>query len=162
MKQPCSCLIKTVYELSGSSLAFLILRLWLGLRALFTGLEKFSTKIKIQQPLLDANGQPDPSGAIVEIEQKVYGFQYYHAVPESLKTKFSEEPLLPTFLTTPFYTVLGPLLLLLGGALLLGVFTRLSLYGMGLLYCFLTVGLILIGQDQGVSWLAAHIVLVVG
>ncbi|HTJ78249.1 MAG TPA: hypothetical protein VL357_04570 [Rariglobus sp.] len=146
--------------LSGGSLAFLSLRLWLGARALITGLEKFSAKISVQEPLLDATGQPDASGAMIDIEKKVYGFSHYHAVPESLQTKLAAEPLLPSLLTKPFYAVLGPVLIITGLLLIIGVATRLSLFAMGLLYTALTIGLLLIGQDQGVSWLAIHIGLV--
>jgi thiosulfate dehydrogenase [quinone] large subunit len=46
-------------------------------------------------------------------------------------------------------------------ALLVGVRTREALLGMGVLYSVLTVGLILIGQDQGVAWLGVHLLLVV-
>jgi thiosulfate dehydrogenase [quinone] large subunit len=146
--------------LSGRTLAFLSLRLWLGLRALIAGVEKFSARISVQEPLLGADGAPDPSGAIVEIERKVYGFSHYSAVPDSLRTKFAEEPLLPAFLTAPFYAVLGPVLILLGLLLLLGVVSRLSLFAMGVVYTVLTAGLMLIGQDAGVSWLAIHLGLV--
>lgn len=141
---------------SGRTLAFLTLRLWLGLRAVVAGVEKFSTRISIQEPLLGADGKPDPSGAIVEIERKVYGLKHYNALPDSLRTKFAEEPLLPAFLTTPFYAVLGPALILLGLMLLLGIASRPALFAMGVLYTVLTVGLMLIGQDAGVSWLAIH------
>ena len=150
----------SILSLTGQNFAFLTLRLWLGGRALITGLEKYSAKITIQEPLLDATGAPDPSGAMVEIEKKVYGLSHYHAIPDSLQTKFSAEPLLPDFLTKPYYATLGPVLILLGILLLIGIATRLSLFAMCLLYTSLTIGLILIGQDQGVSWLAIHIGLV--
>ncbi len=87
---------------SGATWAFLTLRLWLGARALLSGVEKFSEKITVEEPLRDANGVPDPSGAVVEIQRKVYGISHYHAVSESLQTKFLQEPLLPPALTTPF------------------------------------------------------------
>lgn len=127
---------------------------------LFAGLEKFSGKITMQQPLLDANGTPDASGAVVEVSKKVYGFAHYQAIPQSLQDKFAQEPLLPAFLTTPFYLLLGYLLIALGVALLLGVRTREALLGIGLIFSLLTVGLILIGQEQGVAWLGIHILLV--
>jgi thiosulfate dehydrogenase [quinone] large subunit len=145
---------------SGPTLAFLSLRLWLGLRALIAGVEKFSARVTIQEPLLGADGAPDPSGAIVEIEKKVYGLSHYHALPDTLTTKFAEEPLLPALLTRPFFAALGPVLLLLGLLLLFGIATRWTLFAMGALYTVLTIGLMLIGQDAGVSWLAVHIGLV--
>lgn len=150
----------TALGLTGQSLAYLSLRLWLGSRALITGLEKYSAKITIQEPMLDANGQPDMSGAMMDVEKKVYGLKYYHALPDSLQTKFASEPLLPGFLCTPFYALLGPTLIILGLLLLAGVANRLTLFAMAGLYAALTFGLMLIGQDAGVSWLAIHVGLV--
>jgi thiosulfate dehydrogenase [quinone] large subunit len=150
----------TVFGITGPSLAFLTLRLWLGSRALISGLEKYSAKITVQEPLLDAAGQPDMSGALVDVEKKVYGLKYYHALPDTLQTKFAAEPLLPGFLCTPFYALLGPALLVLGVLLLIGAANRLTLFAMGVLYVALTLGLMLIGQDAGVSWLAIHLGLV--
>ncbi|HSI85981.1 MAG TPA: hypothetical protein VK970_19510 [Candidatus Methylacidiphilales bacterium] len=164
MKTPDPATISSIQspatDTSGMSLAFLVLRGWLGIRALVTGIEKFSAKIMVQQPLLNADGTPDASGAIVEIESKVYGFTHYHALPASLQQKFADEPLLLSWLTGPFYTILGYVLVALGLALLLGLFTRATLVGMGILYMVLTVGLILIGQDGGVAYLGIHIGLV--
>lgn len=150
----------TVFGLTGHSFAFLSLRLWLGARALITGLEKYSAKITVQEPLLDAQGQPDMSGAMMDVEKKIYGLKYYHALPDTLQTKFAAEPLLPGFLCTPFYAILGPSLVILGILLLIGAANRLALFAMGALYTALTLGLVLIGQDAGVSWLAIHIGLV--
>jgi thiosulfate dehydrogenase [quinone] large subunit len=141
--------------------AFWCLRLWLGLRILFAGLEKFSGKITVQQPLLDASGAPDSSGAVVEVTKKVYGFAHYQAIPESLQDRFANEPLLPGFLATPFYFLLGYILIALGLALLLGIRTREALLGIGAIFTMLTIGLILIGQEQGVAWLGVHVLLVV-
>ncbi len=62
----------------------------------------------------------------------------------------------------PLYDkVLGPSLLVLGVAILLGIASRTSLFLLGLLYTSLTWGLILIKQDEGVSWLGVHMILVV-
>ena len=44
--------------------------------------------------------------------------------------------------------------------LLIGLGTRISLFVQGLIYTALTVGLILIKQDDGISWLGIHIALV--
>ena len=140
--------------------AFLSLRLWLGARALLSGLEKFSEKVTVDEPLRDANGVPDPSGAVVEIQKKVYGLSHYHGVAESLQTKFLQEPLLPPALTTPFYASLGYVLVALGAMLLLGLWTRLSLVLMAVLYTLLMVGLLLIHQEDGVAWLGIHLGLV--
>ena len=144
----------------GSTLALLLLRAWLGVRAILTGIEKFADSRTLQVPLLDASGKPDSSGAVVEVTQKFYSLHSYHAIPDAMKERFSQEPLLPSFLTTPYYAVLGWALIALGIAVLLGLWTRASLFLMGLLYVSLTVGLILIKQDGGVSWLAIHVALI--
>ena len=142
---------------TGATWAFLCLRLWLGARTLLAGIEKFSEKITVQEPLRDASGAADPSGAVVEIQRKVYGLSHYRAIPESLRTKFLQEPLLPAALTDPFFAALGYALIILGLMLLLGAGTRLSLVLIAVLYTFLTIGLLLIRQEDGVAWLGVHL-----
>jgi thiosulfate dehydrogenase [quinone] large subunit len=56
--------------------------------------------------------------------------------------------------------MLGPALLALGLLALLGIFKRLTLFAMALLYTSLTYGLVLIKQDGGVAWLGIHIALI--
>ncbi len=148
--------LSAIYQ-SPSILSFWLLRLWLGFRALLTGIEKFSGYKIVQEPLLDETGNPDITGAIVEVKYKFYALANYHGLPEALSANFKKEPLLHPFLLNAYATVLGPLLLLTGGCLLLGLFTRLSLYVMGLLYISLTFGLIMINQNDGIAALAVHV-----
>jgi thiosulfate dehydrogenase [quinone] large subunit len=143
------------------TLAFFVLRGWLAVRAIFTGLEKFGAYKTVQQPLLDpATGQPDASGALVDVKVKFYSLANYSGIPASLKGKFLNEPLLPKFALSLFDHLLGPVLIATGLMLLLGLGTRISLFVQGLIYIALTVGLILIKQDDGISWLGIHIALV--
>lgn len=143
------------------TLAFWLLRLWLGVRGLLTGIEKFGAYKTIQQPLIDpTTGQPDPSGALIEMKVKYYAWANYSGIPASLKGKFANEALLPQFALTAFDKMLGPALVLTGIMLLIGLGTRISLFVQGLIYVALTAGLILIRQDDGVSWLGIHIALV--
>ena len=94
--------------MNGQTLAFLVLRGWLGIRALIAGIDKYSESVKVQKPLMDpVTGMQDPSGAMVDVIQKVYGLHRYHAVPQVLQDKFSLEPLLPGFLLKPFYDFYG-------------------------------------------------------
>jgi thiosulfate dehydrogenase [quinone] large subunit len=143
------------------SLAFLVLRGWLAVRAILTGVEKYGAYKTIQQPLLDpTTGQPDASGALVDVKIKFYALANYSGIPAGLKGKFANEALLPKFALSLFDTLLGPTLILLGVMLLLGLGTRISLFMQGLIYIALTVGLILIKQDDGISWLGIHVALV--
>lgn len=142
------------------TLAFWVLRLWLALRAILTGIEKFAG-VKIEErPLLDEFGDPDISGAIIEAKVKTYGLDYYHGLPPSLESAFAGQPLLPAWSLQLYGAVLGWALLAFGIMLLFGICTRIALFGMGLLYVSLTAGLIMIGQDAGIAWLGVHIILV--
>jgi len=147
-------------DLSGL-FAFLILRLWLGLRALYAGLEKYAGTATTREPLLDEFGEPDMSGAMIEVSRKVYGLEHYHGIPPSLAARFAAEPLLPGWSLAIYDAVLGPVLLVIGLTLLVGLATRVTLLVHGLVYCTLTVGLVLLNESGGIAWLGIHILLVV-
>jgi thiosulfate dehydrogenase [quinone] large subunit len=143
------------------TLAFLVLRGWLAMRAILTGVEKFGAYQTVQKPLIDpVTGMEDPSGAMIDVKIKYYSLTNYSGVPASLKDKFANEPLLPHSALSAFDHLLGPALIITGVMLLLGLGTRLSLFVQGLIYIALTVGLILIKQDDGISWLGIHVALV--
>ena len=148
-------------ESCDSTLAFLVLRVWLGVRAIFAGIEKFAGVNTVQKPMIDPEtGMEDASGLMVDVKEKFYAMTNYSAIPKSLQDKFAAEPLLPSFATTPYYAVLGWALILLGIMLLVGIGTRISLFLQGLLYTSLTVGLILINQPDGIAFLGIHVALV--
>ena len=143
------------------TLAFWLLRGWLGVRATLTGFEKYGTYKSVQRPLIDpSTGLPDASGVMHEVNIKYYTSTNYSGIPGPLKEKFANEPVLPHFATNLFDHVLGPVLIVSGIFLLLGIATRLSLFVQGLIYIMLTAGLILIHEDAGISWLGIHIGLV--
>ncbi len=142
------------------SMAFLLLRGWLGLRALLAGVEKYGAYKSVQIPVLDDKGQPDPGGAVLDMKVKFYALANYHGVPTALKTKFENEALLPGFALNLFDKCLGPVLIAVGVMLLIGLGTRASLVLQGLIYISLSVGLILINQPDGIAWLGIHVALV--
>jgi thiosulfate dehydrogenase [quinone] large subunit len=143
------------------SLAFLLLRLWLAVRAILAGVEKYGAYQTIQKPLIDpTTGQPDPSGVLVNVDVKYYAATNYSGVPASLKDRFANEPLLPHPALTAFDHLLGPVFIITGVMLLIGLGTRLSLFVQGLLYLALTVGLVLINQPDGIAYLGIHVGLV--
>jgi thiosulfate dehydrogenase [quinone] large subunit len=145
------------------TLAFLALRLWLGVRALFVGIEKYAAYKSVAMPLIDpTTGQPDASGVMVNVNVKSYALANYAGVPAALRDKFAQEPLFPKFVLVAFDRVLGPAFILTGIMLLIGLGTRISLLIQGLLFIALTVGLVLIDQNDGVAWLSIHIGLVAG
>jgi len=69
------------------TLAFWLLRGWLGIRAIVTGIEKFSALQTIQKPLIDpATGMEDPSGAMVDVKIKFYSLTNYSGIPAPLSS----------------------------------------------------------------------------
>jgi thiosulfate dehydrogenase (quinone) large subunit len=141
--------------------AFWALRLWLGTRALFVGVQKFAAYKAVAMPLIDpSTGQPDASGVMVNVNVKSYALSNYAGIPAGLAEKFAHEPLFPKFALVLFDRMLGPAFILTGIMLILGIGTRLSLLAQALLYVALTVGLVLIDQNDGVAYLGIHIGLV--
>jgi len=139
-----------------------LLRVWLAVRAIQTGVEKYSGMQGSDQPIL-IDGKVNDYGLTSSVPVKEYALNHYHGVPEALMTKFTQEPIMMQMKwALPLYDkVLGPALLALGLAILLGFFTRTSLFLLGLLYISLTWGLILIKEDSGVAWLGIHMILIV-
>jgi thiosulfate dehydrogenase (quinone) large subunit len=145
------------------TLAFWALRLWLGVRALFVGIQKFAAYKSVAVPLIDpSTGQPDASGVMVNMSVKSYALANYAGIPVGLRDKFAHEPLFPKFALVLFDRMLGPAFILTGIMLIIGLGTRLSLLAQALLFVALTVGLVLIDSNDGVAYLGIHIGLVAG
>ena len=141
--------------------AFWGLRLWLGVRALFVGIQKYAAYKAVAMPLIDpATGQPDASGVMVNVNVKSYALANYAGIPTGLADKFAHEPLFPKFALVAFDKMLGPAFILTGIMLIIGLGTRLSLIVQGLLFIALTIGLVLIDANDGVAYLGIHIGLV--
>jgi thiosulfate dehydrogenase (quinone) large subunit len=141
--------------------AFLVLRFWLGARALFVGIQKFAAYKSVAMPLIDpSTGQPDASGVMINVNVKSYALANYAGIPVAFKDKFAHEPLLPKFALVLFDRLLGPAFIVAGIMLIIGLGTRLSLLVQAVLFLALTIGLILIDQNDGVAYLGIHIGLV--
>ena len=117
--------------------AFLLLRLFLGLRTLLAGVEKFEGK-------------------------GTYSFANYYENMARMAQGITGASFLPLWATKSFALTLGYLLILLGVALLLGLKTRLTLFLTGLLYVSLSFGLMAVQESEGVAWLAVHVGLFAG
>ena len=145
-----------------ATLAFWLLRIWLAARAILAGVEKYGAYRSVQKPVLDANGQPDATGAVLDLKLKFYSWDNYHGIPATLRTKFENEFLLPGWSLNIFDKCLGPALIITGVMLLIGLGTRVSLMLQGIIYIALSVGLILINQPDGIAYLGIHLGLVAG
>lgn len=144
----------------GLTLGMLTLRIWLAMRAIQTGIEKFAGT-STSSKAVSIDGAPNEYGLTEAASAKAYAFSNYQGVPGPLYSKFEGEPLIPTWGLDIYNVILGPALLILGFTLLLGIATRYTLFAMGLLYTSLTFGLILIKQDAGIAWLGTHIIMIV-
>ncbi len=144
----------------GSILALLLLRLWLGIRSLQEGVEKFAG-MKATEEAVEIDGEVNEYGLVDTATEKVYGLSHFQSVPEGMYDRLLAEPLMPAFGLAIYDKLLGPLLIILGLTVLLGIALRFSLFAMGLVYTSLTFGLILLGQDAGIAWLGIHILLIV-
>lgn len=117
--------------------AFLLLRLFLGLRTLLAGVEKFESK-------------------------GTYSFANYYENMGRMAQGITGASFLPLWMTRSFAHGLGYALAILGVALLLGIKSRLTLTLTGLIYVGLSFGLMAVQESQGVAWLATQIGLIVG
>ena len=122
---------------SDATAAFWLLRLFLGLRTLLAGVEKFEL-----------------SGT--------YGFSNYYTTMSKMATGITANSFLPLWCTKLFAIPLGYVLILVGVALLLGLKTRLALIAMGLIYVGLGFGLMAVQSNDGVAWIGVYVGMTAG
>ncbi len=137
-----------------------LLRAWIGVRAAQTGIEKWAG-IKGVDKRIIIDGKPSTYGLEALDMDKMYDATQYEGVPSSMMEAFQKEPLMPDWALPLFDKAVGPVLLALGAAILLGILPRTSLFLLGLFYVSLTWGLILLNQDPGIAWLGTHMILIV-
>jgi len=114
--------------------AFLVLRVFLGLRTLVAGIEKF-----------EAN--------------KSFSFSNYTENMTRMATGISNYSLIPLWAAKAFALSLGFLLVGLGAAILLGIKSRISLFFGGLLYTGLSFVLMAVHEGEGVAWIAVQVMM---
>lgn len=117
--------------------AFLLLRLFLGLRTLLAGVEKFEGK-------------------------GTYSFHNYYENMGRMASGITGASFLPLWMTKLFAHSIGYVLIVLGVALLVGLKTRATLVLVGLTYLALSFGLMVVQESEGVAWLAIHVGLIAG
>ncbi|MDO8539187.1 MAG: hypothetical protein Q7S40_02005 [Opitutaceae bacterium] len=116
--------------------AFLLLRLFLGLRTLIEAIHKFES-----------------SGT--------YSTANYTKNMTRMAEGITGASFLPLWATKPYALVLGYVLAILGTALLLGVKTRTTLILSGLVYLSLSFGLMTVQESEGVAWLGMYVLMFV-
>lgn len=114
--------------------AFLLLRLFLGLRTLLAGVEKF-----------EAN--------------KSYSFENYSTNMGRIAAAISKNSFIPGWAANIYALSLGYALVALGLAVLLGVKSRISLFFAGLVYVSLGFGLMAVQEGEGVAWIGMQVLM---
>lgn len=117
--------------------AFLLLRLFLGLRTFLAGIEKWESR-------------------------GTYSFENYYNNMGRMAEGITGASFLPLWMTKSYAHSLGYILLVLGALLLLGVKTRLTLFVTGLVYVGLSFGMMAVQEGEGIAWLAIHVIMFVG
>ena len=131
--QPPSATI-VVTSRSEYTAAFLLLRLFLGLRTLMAGLEKFELN-------------------------RSYSTENYSANMTRMAEGISKNSTIPLWAAKSFALPLGYLLIILGVAILLGIKSRASLFLTGLLYVGLAFGLMAVQEGEGVAWIGSQVLM---
>lgn len=134
---PASTVPAAAPRFTDATAAFLLLRLFLGLRALLSGLEKF-----------EAGG--------------TYSFANYYTNMARMAQGITGASFLPLWATKVFAMSLGYVFVVLAIALLLGLKTRVTLIVMGLVYVGLGFGLMAVQESEGVAWIGVYVGLVTG
>ena len=114
--------------------AYFLLRLFLGLRTLMAGLEKF-----------EAN--------------RSYSTENYSANMSRMAEGISKNSMIPVWASKSFALPLGYILVILGLCILLGIKSRISLFLTGLLYTGLAFGLMAVQESEGVAWLGSQVLM---
>tara|TARA_Y100000588_G_scaffold227333_1_gene241179 strand:- start:3641 stop:4087 length:447 start_codon:yes stop_codon:yes gene_type:complete len=122
------------YKISNEAWAFLALRVWLAIRWLFAGLEKF--------------GSPGN-----------YSFENYYAKVSGMAGGIVENSIIPLWAAKVFAIPMGYIMLLLASTILLGVKLRISLIVSLLMYVGLSLGLMAVDEQHGIAWLGIHVIL---
>jgi len=119
-----------------ASWAFLGLRLFLGFRWLFAGLDKFGT----------------PGN---------YSFENYYAKMSGMAGGIAAGSIIPGWAAKLFALPLGYIMLILSITVLLGIKLRISLIVSLLLYVGLSIGMMAIDEQHGIVWLGVHVIICV-
>ena len=145
---PCSCS-------RARTLAFLILRFWIGCAALASGLAKFSHTEKVFE-------ENPETGEMSATLVRNYALEFYNGVPTREFERLLGDALFPEWILHAFYYALGPALIACGLALLIGVATRISLFVLGLIFAALGFGLSLIDTTGSAGTLGIYVIAIAG
>jgi len=116
------------------TLAYWLLRLWIGLRILFAGVDKFKG-------------------------DDGYNMETYLTKMGKIASTVTDNSFIPSWAGKAYAMPLGFIMIPIGIMILLGIFSRLSLYVSGLVWISLSFGLMALPDDDAVYKLAVHVMI---
>ncbi len=166
----------------GLACGALLLRLWIGMRLLFAGLEKWKTKTIVKIP--DVKGQEEAAAAaekagtnvaeavaaVEPIEKSIWVYDVFGKIePDTYSEKMKiissnmdKDSPLALWMIEQYSAMLGWMLLIVGAWVLIGLASRTALVVAGFVFISLTFGLATIGADPEVIERGIEVGLVVG
>ena len=165
----------------GLAFGALLLRLWIGTRLLFAGLEKWKVKVveevteKVPEakfdeegnPVVDAEGNPVTEMVDVVVEKEFWKYdignsEAYTEIMGRVTGPMNTDSPLRLWMIAAFAGTLGWMLLIVGAWVLIGLASRTALVAAGFVFLSLTFGLATIGADPEIVERGIEIGLVVG
>ncbi|MFT4548891.1 MAG: thiosulfate dehydrogenase [quinone] large subunit [Verrucomicrobiales bacterium] len=141
----------------GLAFGALLLRLWIGMRLLFAGLEKWKTKVSVTN---EETGET-ATYWVYKVFGEGSGAIYNENMGRITSAMNNDSPL-QLWMIEQFASTLGWMLLIIGVWVLIGLFSRASLTAAGFVFISLTFGLATIGADPEIVERGIEIGLVVG
>ena len=152
----------------GLAFGALLLRLWIGMRLLFAGLEKWKTKVteEVTEKVTAADGTVTEE----TIEKTYWSYQVfsenaaeiYNTNMGRITSAMNNDSPLQLWMIEKFAGTLGWMLLIVGAWVLIGLCSRAALIAAGFVFISLTFGLATIGADPEIVERGIEIGLVVG
>ncbi|MGK0187458.1 MAG: thiosulfate dehydrogenase [quinone] large subunit [Verrucomicrobiales bacterium] len=136
---------------SGDTMAYLMLRVFIGLRLVMSGLDKF----KISNNVIDERG----GVSRVRLDE-LYRFEHLQAKADKIIGAVPKFGGIDSTLAELYLKSLAPLMICVGVSILIGFLNRLSLFAGGMIFISLSFGLMSIGEEETVYRLGVYVALI--
>lgn len=132
-------------------MAYLMLRVFIGLRLVTSGLDKFKL----------SNSVIDERGGVSRVRwDELYRIEHLQAKAGQIIGAVPKFGGLDSRLAEWYLYALAPLMIAVGLSLLIGFLNRLSLFAAGMIFISLSFGLMTIGEEETVYRLGVYVALV--
>jgi len=148
--------LTSLFHNSGLAFAALFLRVYVGMRLLTAGLDKWKTQITV-----DADGNP-LDAADWYWTYDLFNKEVYNENMGRVTSSMNQYSALPENMIEMYSSTLGWMLLIVGAWVLIGLASRASLVAAGGVFLSLMFGLATIGNEQALAFRGIEIGLIAG